>query len=87
MAAQYDGTLAGLGQQLVATRPWTILTNLRQVLPGLGWRHRKKVLHTARRDTERVETPRREFIEIIRHEYDSHFKFVDETSMNLRWSS
>lgn len=43
-------------------------------------------MHAAERDTERVKALRREFIEVLQQEDVTHFKFVDETSVNLTYT-
>ena len=43
-------------------------------------------MHAAERDTQRVKTLRREFLEAIQHEDVTRFKFVDETSVNLTYT-
>ena len=50
----------------------------------LGW-GRKKSVHAAERDTERVVTLRRLFLEAVQQENVSRFVFVDETSTNLSY--
>ena len=46
---------------------------------------KKKSLHAAERDTERVNTLRRAFVEAVQQEEVACFKFVDETSTNLTY--
>lgn len=46
---------------------------------------KKKSLHAAERDTERVKTLRRAFVEAVQEEDFTCFKFVDETSTNLTY--
>ncbi len=47
----------------------------------LGWK--RKSVHAAERDTERVVALRKEVVEALAREYFTHFVFVDETSANL----
>ena len=47
---------------------------------------KKKSLHAAERDTERVRALRRAFVEAVQEEDFTCFKFVDETSTNLTYS-
>lgn len=46
---------------------------------------KKKSFHATERDTERVKTLRRAFVEAIQEEDFTCFKFVDETSTNLTY--
>lgn len=48
----------------------------------LGW-SRKKSIHAAERDTERVVALRGLFLEAIQEEGFTRFVFIDETSTNL----
>ncbi len=51
---------------------------------GLGW-GRKKSVHAAERDTARVVSLRRLFLEALPQEDVTRFVFVDETSTNLTY--
>jgi len=46
---------------------------------------KKKSVHAAERDTERVVALRAAFVEAMQHEDFTRFKFVDETSTNLTY--
>ena len=46
----------------------------------------KKSLHAAERDTERVKGLRQDFLEALRDEDVTRFKFVDETGVNLTYA-
>ncbi|MEJ7660162.1 MAG: hypothetical protein WKG07_11340 [Hymenobacter sp.] len=56
-----------------------------QALQALDLR-RKKSVHAAERDTERVKGLRRAFLEALPGEDVRRFKFVDETSVNLTYT-
>ena len=87
VAARPDATLAELGQQLRnAGSPAVGQTVLWQALQALDLRRKKKNLHAAERDTERVKGLRRDFLEALQHEDVTRFKFVDETSVNLTYT-
>ena len=54
-----------------------------RAVQALNWRRKKKGVHAAERDTERVRALRAAFLEAVQGEDFTCFKFVDETSTNL----
>ena len=52
---------------------------------GVGLAAKKKSVHAAGRDTERVKALRAAFVEAVQTEDFTRFKFVDETSTNLTY--
>ena len=52
---------------------------------GIGLAAKKKSVHAAERDTERVVALRATFLEAVQNEDFTRFKFVDETSTNLTY--
>ena len=52
---------------------------------GAGLAAKKKSVHTAERDTERIRALRAAFVEAVQAEDFTCFKFVDETSTNLTY--
>jgi transposase len=52
---------------------------------GAGLAAKKKSIHAAERDTERVRALRRDFVEAMQTEDFTRFKFVDERSTNLTY--
>ena len=69
--------MAAGGPSLQRTAVW-------QAVERLGW-GRKKSIHAAERDTERVVALRRLFVEAIQQEEVTRLVFVDETSTNLTY--
>ena len=65
------------GPSLQRTAVW-------QAVDHLGW-GRKKRVHVAERDTERVVTLRRLFVKTMQEKDIARFVFVDETSTNLTY--
>ena len=85
LCAQPDATLAEIGQALVAAGgPSLQRTAVWQAVERLGW-GRKKSVHAAERDTERVVALRRLFVEAMQEEDVARLVFVDETSTNLTY--
>ena len=67
-----------------ADGPLLSRTSTWRAVERLGW-GRKKSVHAAERDTERVVALRRLFLEAVQQEDVSRFVFVDETSTNLSY--
>jgi len=55
-------------------------------LTATGLAAKKKSLHAAERDTDRVKALRGAFLEAVQAEDFTRFKFVDETSVNLTYT-
>ncbi len=86
LVAQPDATLDELRQQLAAVGgPVLCRTACWNAVQALGW-DRKKSLHAAERDTDRVKGLRAAFLEVLAQEDVTQFKFVDETSTNLPYT-
>ena len=52
---------------------------------GVGLATKKKSIHAAERDNERVRALRAAYLEALQTEDFTRFKFVDETSTNLTY--
>lgn len=76
--AQPDATLAEVAQALLAAGGPVLSTSTTwRACERLGW-SRKKSIHAAERDTERVVALRKEFVEALAGEDLTRFVFVDE---------
>lgn len=83
VAQQPDATLEELRVQLAAHGgPHHRLAGL----AGVGFTARKKSVHAAERDTQRVNGLRRAFLEALPDQDVTRFKFVDEMSVNLTYT-
>jgi transposase len=58
---------------------------LGRAVQRLDWRRKKKHLHAAERDTERVRHQRAAFVEAVQGQDVTRFPFVDETSTKLTY--
>ena len=68
-----------------AGRPGREPVNALSGRAGAGLAAKKKCVHAAERDTQRVVALRRTFVEALQAEDFTRFKFVDETSTNLTY--
>ena len=84
-AQQPDATLDELRTSLAAIGgPALSRTTIWWAVEGAGW-GRKKSVHAAERDSERVVGLRQHFLETLAEQDVTRFVFVDETSMNLTY--
>lgn len=87
LRAQPDATLQELATALAkAGGPTLSISSLWHAVKALGWSRKKKSLHAAERDTERVAGLRRQFLEDLQGEDFTRLVFLDETSTNLSYT-